>query len=84
MNKLMRDKTLNPIQKLMMILFLDWNSLIPISMTSQEIATELGLTRTQVLKNIECLVEMGFITTQVSHRNRKIYITKLFKEKYNV
>ena len=68
--------------KLVLLYICSWNPLVIFNLRSQEIATNIGLTRSQVLKAMEDLTIDGYITTSKDSatRTRTTTITNKTKE----
>jgi len=81
--EILKIKQLNGDQKLVLALIVN-EAAIPLTdstcfLTTQEIATELGITYTQVGNIFWELLEMGIIKTDVYDRRRKTKTTALYK-----
>lgn len=79
--KILKLKHITPVEKMVLLLVDEWNPLFTaFNMTSQEIATELGLTRKQVLDALGALIEHDYIECEVGYRSRITKITKRFED----
>lgn len=81
---LLRLKKITPLQKLILGLIMDVHPIViqferGYSKTCGDIAKKLGTTRAKVLKAIEALLEMEYITTEVSYRMRITNLTPKFE-----
>lgn len=63
--KLLKLKTIGSTEKLVLIIMLDFPSILPFNQRAGDIAKLLGTTRTKILEAISNLVEVGYIKTKV-------------------
>lgn len=63
--KLLKLKTIGSTEKLVLMLILDFPSILLFNLRAGDIAKELGTTRTKILEAISNLVEVGYIKTKV-------------------
>jgi hypothetical protein len=78
MKKLLKLKELNPTDKLVILTIQDNLFFNECNLTSQEIATSIGLSRKITLDSIQKLEELDYITCKVdgAFRSRKTKITQ--------
>ncbi|WP_291103970.1 MULTISPECIES: hypothetical protein [unclassified Flavobacterium] len=63
--KLLKLKTIGSTEKLVLMLMLDFPSILLFNLRAGDIAKELGTTRKKILEAISNLVEVGYIYTKV-------------------
>jgi DNA-binding MarR family transcriptional regulator len=83
MKKLLKLKELNPTDKLVILTIQDNLFFNECNLTSQEIATSIGLTRKVTLDSIQKLEEMDYITCKVDGAYRR-RVTKLTQRLENL
>lgn len=77
--KLLKEKSISPVAKLILLDILGLSSFEIYNKTSQDIANSIGCKRKDVQIALGQLEENGYITTKVSYRSRITKITKLLK-----
>ncbi|MFD2916838.1 winged helix-turn-helix transcriptional regulator [Psychroserpens luteus] len=87
-NKLLKLKNITPLQKLILGLILDTPPIViqfagGYNSTCVDIAKEIGSTRTKVRKEVDTLLEQGYISSKVGYRTRVTNISKAFIELLN-
>jgi DNA-binding HxlR family transcriptional regulator len=63
--KFLKLKTINSIDKLVLMLMLDVNKILIITLRAGDMAKDLGTTRKVIAESLENLVKVGYITTKV-------------------
>lgn len=77
MKKLLKLKTLTPLDKLFILEVMNYEKMkLPCNLTSQDFATALGTTRKNILNAIEKLIEMDYIKCKVVAPHRTTTITE--------
>lgn len=84
--KLLKLKTIGSTEKLVLMIMLDFPSILPFNQRAADIAKELGTTRTKIIEAINNLVEIGYIKTKVvsSSYSRTTQLTPEFLILINV
>lgn len=87
-NKFLKLKSISPLQKLIVGLIMNVHPIVlqfmrGYSNTCGDIAKELGSTRTKILKEVESLLKLGYITTEVGDCSRITNITQKFIDLLN-
>lgn len=83
--KLLKLKRINPLQKLILGLIMNINPIVlqyagGYSNTCGDIGKELGVSRQRVLNEVNLLLEMGYITSEIGYRSRITNVTESFLE----
>ena len=78
--KLLKQKDISPLAKLIIMDIAEAPSILPYNKTSQQIANDLGVKRKSVLNELEILIEMGLIKCKIAPRTRTTSLTKITKD----
>jgi len=87
-DKLLKLKTITPLQKLILGLIIDVPPIVlqfagGYNNTCADMAKEIGSTRNKVRSEVDDLIERGYISCKVEHRSRVTNITKKFIDLLN-
>lgn len=78
--KLLKQKDISPLAKLIIIDIAEFVSLMTYNKTSQEIANDLGCKKKNALQALDELQELGLITCKIEYRSRKTKLTNIAKQ----
>jgi hypothetical protein len=78
--KVLQLKEITAVEKLILLFWMDYPSILPIDTTSQFLSKELGVKRKLIQEALWTLEERGYVYYEIGYISRRVKFTQLFKE----